>query len=151
MLGKPAKMPPSITPTIPNVGIRRKASGRPNDSVSRLSFISVFVSPRPIRRLPMTRLPKITSRLLVTYKVKKRGAKVHFCPNKVLIMGSDRTITAIVAGTSSKAVYLTAVAKMSFSSCFSFCGLSFAKAGNSTVAIGNVKKVSSTAKLVAAR
>ena len=69
----------------------------------------------------------------------------------MLIIGFDRTITAIVAGTRSKAVYLVEDVKMFFRSSCSFLGLSFEKAGNSTVAIGNVKNVSSTAKLIAAR
>jgi len=68
----------------------------------------------------------------------------------VPIIGFDMTITAMVAGTRNKAVYLMAAVKTFFRSCGSFRGSSFAKAGNNTVDIGNVKKVSSTAKLVAA-
>jgi len=74
MLGNPAKMLPSITPVIPSVGIRRKARGSPIDIVNRLSVISIFVSPRPVKKVPIIRLPNITNRLLMTYKVRKKGA-----------------------------------------------------------------------------
>ena len=116
MLGSPAKMPTSITPTIPIGGMRRKASGRPIDRPNRRSFMSVFVSPRPVRRLLMLRFPSNANRLIMTYRVRKRGAETHFSPNSVLIIGFDRTITAIVAGTKSRAVYLTEDVKTFFSS-----------------------------------
>ena len=63
------------------------------------------------------------------------------------IIGPDRAITAIVAGTSSMDVYLIEDAKTVFTSSCSFCGSSFANAGNSTVDIGIVKNVRRTAKL----
>ena len=74
MLGNPAKMVPSITPVIPRVGIRRKARGSPIDIVNRLSFISIFVSPRPTKRLLMLMRPKTTNKLFIAYSVRKRGA-----------------------------------------------------------------------------
>lgn len=74
MLGNPAERLASITPTTPRVGINRKARGIPRDRVNRLSFMSIFVSPRPVKRLPELRLPKIVNKLPITYRVRKNGA-----------------------------------------------------------------------------
>ncbi len=66
----------------------------------------------------------------------------------MLIIGFERTITAMVAGTKKREVYLTDEVNMFFKSCGSFSGLIFAKVGKRTWDIGIVTKVMSTLKLV---
>jgi len=73
MLGNPAMMLAIISPSIPVVGIRRKPRGRPIASVSMLCLMSIFVSPKPERRLPELRLPTAANRLLMAYMVRKKG------------------------------------------------------------------------------
>ena len=64
-------------------------------------------------------------------------------------MGADITIIAIVAGIAKRAVYLMADENMVLSTLCSFLESSFEKAGNSTVEMGNVKKLIKTEKLSA--
>ena len=59
---------------MPNVGISMKAKGMPNDNVKSFSFMSIFVSPRPARKLFLTKPPKRTRRLVITYNDRKNGA-----------------------------------------------------------------------------
>ena len=149
MLGFAATMLTIIKPAIPSGGITRKARGTPMQKVSRCIFISIFVSPSAIRRLPMLMVPRIVNKLVMTYNVRKKGAESHLLPYIVLIMGCDSTIMAIVAGAKNRAVYLTEAAKTVLRSWGSFRGSSFEKAGNRTVEMGTTKKVNRTAKLVA--
>ena len=93
------------------------------------------------------RLPISTTKLPMTDKVRKKAAKTHFSPYKVLISGADKNIKARVAGTRNKDEYFTDEVKMVFRSCLSFEGSIFEKAGNKTVCIGYMKKVRKTAKL----
>jgi ATP-dependent protease Clp ATPase subunit len=85
----------------------------------------------------------------MTPNVRNRDANCHLFPKSVPIIGSDNTIIASVAGTIKRAVYFTEDVKIVLRRSFSFSGSTFEKAGNKTVVIGNVKKVSKIAKLVA--
>jgi len=66
MLGIPERSPPIMTPSTPRGGIRRKARGRPMMMVRTACFMSTFVSPRPVRKLPRLRLPTTAYRLPIT-------------------------------------------------------------------------------------
>jgi hypothetical protein len=140
-----------ITPNIPSGGINRRARGTPMQRVNMFNFINILVSPRPDRRLPILKFPKIANKLLITNKLRKEDANNHLPAYIVLIIGADNTIRAMVDGTKKRAVYLIEDAKTALRSCGSFCRLSFEKAGNRTVDMGIVKKVNNMAKLVATR
>jgi hypothetical protein len=93
--------------------------------------------------------PKIENKFVMTNKVRNDGANDHLPAYIVLINGSDNTITAKVAGTKRRAVYLTEEAKTVLRSCGSLFASSLEKVGNKTVDIGRVKKVNKIAKFVA--
>jgi len=101
----------AIKPGIPSDGIKRKARGIPMQRVKMFSFISIFVSPRAVRRLFLLVVPRIGNKLVMTYNVRKKGAESHLSPYIVLMIGCDNTIKAIVVGAKNRAVYLTEAVK----------------------------------------
>ena len=84
------------------------------------------------------------------YKVRKKGASLHFVPTRANTRGFDKAIIITVAGIVSMAAYLTENWNTLLRVSISFSGFSLEKAGKSTVAIGIVKKVIRTVKFRAA-
>jgi hypothetical protein len=87
---------------------------------------------------------------MIEYNVRKKGASVYVVPTTANTRGSDKTIIINVTGSVSSAPYFTDDWKTTLRVFFSSSALSFEKAGNSTVAIGTVKKDIITVKLMAA-
>jgi hypothetical protein len=81
-----------------------------------------FVSPRAEKNGEATFDPRQANKLIKTVYDRNSGAYGHLLPYKAPIMGVDNRIRIIVAGTSTRAVYLIEEANKVFISRISFLG-----------------------------